>query len=152
MTIAPVKKRVSVPLSAEDAFTLFTAGIAGWWPVDTHSLFGKAARPFFEPVAGGRVGERDASGRDETWGTIRVCERPARLVYGWHPGRDPSTAQELEVRFVAEGTVTTVELEHRGWDVLGERALESREDYDTGWDRVLGRYTAAARKPAPASR
>lgn len=151
MTIAPVTKRVHVPLSPDGAFALFTEDIARWWPVDTHSLFGAAARAFFEPAPGGQVGERDPAGREETWGTVRVCERPTRLVYGWHPGRDPSTAQELEVRFVAEGANTTVELEHRGWDVLGERAAESREDYETGWDHVLDQYVRTARASARSS-
>lgn len=33
--------------------------------------------------------ERDSKGWDE----------PSRLVLTWHPGQDPTTAQELEVRF-----------------------------------------------------
>lgn len=144
MSHDPVTKQVHVPLAPEGAFTLFTEGIGRWWPVETHSLFGAKAQAFFEPVPGGRVGERAPDGREETWGTVHACERPARLVYSWHPGRDPSTAQELEVRFVAEGKGAVVQLEHRGWAVLGERAAESRASYETGWDLVLDRFGRAA--------
>ena len=40
----------------------------------------------------------------------------------WHPGREPETAQEVELRFRAEGATTVVELEHRGWAGLGDKA------------------------------
>jgi hypothetical protein len=37
---------------------------------------------------------------------------------------------------------TLVELEHRDWEVLGEKASETRNGYDQGWEMVLGRYVA----------
>lgn len=144
MSIAPVTKRIHVPLPPEGAFALFTEGVGRWWPVETHSLFGTKAQVFFDPVSGGRVGERAPDGREETWGTVRVCDRPRRLVYTWHPGRDSATAQELEVVFDAEATGSVVDLVHRGWDALGERAVESRASYETGWDLVLDRFGRAA--------
>jgi hypothetical protein len=48
------------------------------------------------------------------------------------------------VRFVPDGDGSRVELEHRGWERLGEAAAEAREGYDTGWDTVLGLYASAA--------
>lgn len=137
MSLEPVKRRLHVPLSPDAAFSLFTEGIERWWPVEIQSLFGSRSRAFFEAAPGGRVGERDAMGREEVWGTLRIVERPHRLVFSWHPGRDPATAQEVEVRFAAEGKGTVVELEHRGWDVLGDQAEERRESYESGWDLVF---------------
>jgi uncharacterized protein YndB with AHSA1/START domain len=63
-------------------------------------------------------------------------EPPRRFVLSWHPGREPETAQEVEVRFVAVPTGTRVELEHRGWQALGEAAAATRERYAGGWEHV----------------
>ena len=41
MDLEPLTKRVHVPLPPEAAFSLFTDGVGSWWPVDTHSLFGR---------------------------------------------------------------------------------------------------------------
>ena len=58
------------------------------------------------------------------------------------PGARRREATELEVRFAAEGDGTRVDLEHRGWEILAERAQESRERATTsGWGDVLGYYT-----------
>lgn len=62
------------------------------------------------------------------------------MVFSWLPGRDASTAQEVELSFTDNGFGTRVELEHRGWEMLGERAAEVREGYNTGWVPVLARY------------
>jgi hypothetical protein len=50
----------------------------------------------------------------------------------------------VEIRFVLEGDATRVELEHRGWDRLGDEAAEARDGYDSGWDLVLGSYAEVA--------
>ena len=60
------------------------------------------------------------------------------------PPQKPLTAQEVEVRFSADGGGTLVELEHRGWQKLGARAAEARAGYDEGWTVVLGEHFAAA--------
>ena len=58
-----------------------------------------------------------------------------------HVGHDPAEATELEVQFAADGDGTRVELDHRGWEILAERAKETRNSYDSGWGEVLGHYT-----------
>lgn len=50
------------------------------------------------------------------------------------------------MRFVADGNRTRVDLEHRGWERLGERGVETRRGYDGGWDEVFARYVEAAQK------
>jgi hypothetical protein len=59
----------------------------------------------------------------------------------WYPGHDSSQATELEVRFAADGDGTRVDLVHRGWEILAERAQEARSGYDSGWGDVLSYYT-----------
>jgi hypothetical protein len=44
------------------------------------------------------------------------------------------------VRFTALERGTRVELEHRGWERLGELGLTARIDYDQGWQPVLTLY------------
>ena len=63
----------------------------------------------------------------------------------WYPGHDASRATELEVRFAAEGDGTRVELDHRGWEIHAEQAVETRDAYDGGWVTVLEHYVPAAK-------
>jgi uncharacterized protein YndB with AHSA1/START domain len=139
--VAPIHKSVTVARPVDEAFALFTNGIAAWWPLATHSIFDeRATTAVFEGHVGGRLYELSVDGEEGLWGTVLVWEPSHRIVYSWHPGRGEETAQEVEVRFSAEGDRTRVELEHRGW----ERAPEKRLGYDEGWDVVLGQYVQAA--------
>lgn len=140
---AAINKSVTVRRSVEEAFALFTDGIATWWPLATHSVYNERARTaVFEGRLGGRVYEVSVDGEKGVWGTVLVWEPPHRIVYSWHPGRGEETAQEVEIRFDAWDEGTRIEIEHRGW----ERAPEKRAGYDTGWDFVLGCYMDAAGK------
>ena len=49
------------------------------------------------------VFEELADGARHVWGTITVWEPPGRVVFTWHPGRKPDTAQDVEVRFIPLG-------------------------------------------------
>jgi uncharacterized protein YndB with AHSA1/START domain len=142
--IAPVRKSVVVEATVEHAFRVFTERIGEWWPVKTHSVHEEHAETAaLEPRLGGAVYELWPDGREE-WGTITAWEPPHRLVHTWHPGQGPEEATEVEVRFSAQGGSTLVELEHRGWEARGEKALTARDAYDAGWEPVLARYAEAA--------
>ncbi|HET9332465.1 MAG TPA: SRPBCC family protein [Gemmatimonadota bacterium] len=139
--IAPVRKSVTVPIWPEAAFRRFTEGIAGWWPLATHSVSESAeASCAIEGRVAGRILETAPDGAEHVWGTVTAWEPPGRLAFTWHPGRPEDTRQEVEVTFRAAGEGTRVELVHTGWERLGERASETRARYDAGWDLVLGRY------------
>ncbi len=143
--LPPVLKRITVRGTPEQAFDLFTAGMARWWPLATHSVGqGEAVTCAVEPRVGGRLFETDRAGAESVWGTVLVWEPPARLVFTWHPGRDAETAQTVEVTFTAEGAQTVLRLEHRDWYRTGAGAARLRNRYDRGWDTVLGPYAAAA--------
>ncbi len=143
--IAPVMRTITVERSPEDAFRIFTERAAEWWPLRTHSVFeAESAGVVFEPGAGGRILERSMSGEEARWGEILVWEPPHRLAYTWHPGYEPDEpTTEVEIRFTAVGDATRVDLEHRGWEALAERAAATRDAYSTGWGTVLDRYIAA---------
>jgi uncharacterized protein YndB with AHSA1/START domain len=148
LTDTVIRKTVEVERSPEDAFRYFTAEIAGWWPLETHSVARENAETcVFEGREGGRIFERTREGQEIRWGTVIVYEPPRRLVYTWHPGRSEETAQEVEMHFRATENRTRVEVEHRGWERYGEGAAEAIESYDTGWAFVLGDLYADAVTP-----
>jgi uncharacterized protein YndB with AHSA1/START domain len=147
MTALPaVQKSVTVNAPVERAFDVFTDGLATWWPLEKHSI-GKdqIERMVFEKHAGGRVYEVRKDGSESEWADVLAYDRPSAFTLAWRPyeviGEGPAT--ELEVRFVADGDQTRVELEHRGWERLGDEAAETQQSYDSGWDFVLGQYSAA---------
>ena len=144
--LEPVRKSITVPLAAAEAFELFTARMASWWPLrDRFSISGpRAMTCAIEPRAGGAVYEVRDDGERLPWGKVLAWEPPRRVVLSWHPGRSPNVAQEVEVTFTASGNGTRVELVHRGWQKLGDDAGAARVSYEGGWEAVLGSAFAAA--------
>jgi uncharacterized protein YndB with AHSA1/START domain len=137
-SLAPIVKTIEVRRTPAEAFEIFTAGLARWWPVDRFSIHQAAtATCAVEPRVGGRIFETAKNGEESTWGTVLAWEPPARLLMTWHPGQPVESAQEVELRFepVPEGTRVT--LEHRGWAKAGARGEEMRRNYDGGWATVF---------------
>jgi uncharacterized protein YndB with AHSA1/START domain len=91
---------------------------------------------------GGRIYEH-AGDRVCEWGRVVAWQPPHRVVLSWHPGREPSTAQEVEVTFETDPGGTRVRLVHRGWEALGRAAMETRKSYESGWVGVLAEFAAA---------
>lgn len=142
-SIAVLRKVVSVPVDPETAFEIFTARIAEWWPLETHSVGEEEA---VSVVFGKRVGETIdetlADGSTQTWGEITVWEPPRRVAFTWHPGNPLEQAGLVEVTFTPRSsTSTVVALEHSGWERRPD-GVRARQNYDSGWDRVLERFTA----------
>jgi len=149
--IEPIRRHVTVGADQARAFRLFTEQIGSWWPVETFSMAidredgTKVESVVFEEREEGRVYEVASDGTEETWATVVAWEPPHRLVLAWKPNLRDEPPTEIEVTFTTEGSQTRVDLEHRGWDALGERAIEASEGYASGWSFVLGeRYAAAA--------
>ncbi|MGH3066913.1 MAG: SRPBCC domain-containing protein [Gaiellaceae bacterium] len=141
LMIDVVRKTIAVGCTVEEAFRIFTTDAIRWWPVETHSIHEKVSEIVFEPEVGGEVYELSTSGERGHWATVLEWDPPSRLVLAWNILEAEVAATEVEVHFVAEADGTRVELEHRGWDALGDGAAK-RGDYDTGWDFVLGKYVA----------
>jgi len=137
-SVPPVQRDVAVSWSPEVAFHRFTAEFGRWWPIASHSVGGPAVKAVhFECRVGGRILEEHHDGRRFLWGEVRELDAPRRVVFTWHPSREPDTAQTVEVRFDPEGTGTRVTLTSWGWDRLGARAKGTRRGYDMGWRWVL---------------
>jgi uncharacterized protein YndB with AHSA1/START domain len=142
--IEPVRRDVTVAAGLEETFRLFTEDMAAWWPLETHSMAAdredgtSVAQLVFEPRLGGRLYEIADDGTEGTWGRVLVWEPPHRLVLAWKPNLRDEPETEVEVTFAAVDAGTRVALEHRGWDLLGERADEAATGYRVGWAFILG--------------
>ena len=135
-TVPPIRREILVDADPAVAFEVFTAGIGQWWPMEEHSVHGKAGAVAFE---NGRLVERSADGEAAVWGTATRWQPPAAVAFTWHPGRPAERAGYVAVTFGAEGSQTLVRLEHTGWEAFDDPAA-ARAEYDHGWPLVLGRY------------
>jgi uncharacterized protein YndB with AHSA1/START domain len=149
-TVAPIRVSVTVRRPPAEVFRTFTQAMDTWWPLATHSMAAdtyegrlRAVAIVFEERTGGRIYERMSDGREGDWGRVLVWDPPARVVFSWKPNLTAAPPTEVEVRFVAEGSGTRVELEHRGWERLGEAGQNLRRGYESGWPGVLARFGAA---------
>jgi hypothetical protein len=136
---------VVVPTTPERAFEVFTAEMAAWWPLATHSIGGdKATDVRLEGAVGGRIVEYDADGPIGYWGTVSDWDPPQTVSFSWHPGSDPEQAGHVTVTFRPVDDGTVVELTHTGWERRPDGPA-ARAGYDSGWDYVLDFYVTHAR-------
>ncbi len=89
--IAPLIRTITVSCTVEDAFRVFTEGIATWWPLRNHSIavdrgIGLVAETaVIEGCVGGRVYEVMSDGTEASWGEVLAWEPPHRLLLAWTP-------------------------------------------------------------------
>lgn len=145
--IEPLRMAFDVECAAQDAFDLWTQRSAAWWPT-MHTVSAEpGVRVIFEGQPGGRIFERTPTGREIEWGQVTVWEPPSRLAYSWHIRADRADATDVEIRFVeTAGGRTRVEIEHRGWERLGDRGRSWRRVNKGGWDGVLPSYVAECQR------
>ncbi len=152
-TTIAVRRSVTVQAPPERAFAVFTDGFSSWWPLESHHIAPTmATEVIIEPNAGGRWFERDADGNECLWGYVNVFDAPNRVVLAWHLNPewafdpDPAHATEVEVTFTAVDGGTLVELEHRGFEKLGEVGAKVSEAVSSpgGWGDLLEMYAKAA--------
>ncbi|HEX7948543.1 MAG TPA: SRPBCC family protein [Phenylobacterium sp.] len=148
---APVRKTVTVRVSAEKAFRVFTDGFDRWWPRTHHIGKAEIARAVIEPRTGGRWYEIGVDGSECDWGEVLAWEPPARLLLAWRLNAkweyDPDLLTEVEVRFVALGeTETRVDFEHRGFERMGAGGEAARAGVDSpnGWGAILAEFQKTA--------
>jgi uncharacterized protein YndB with AHSA1/START domain len=143
--IEPIRLSFELACPPDHAFDVWTARIDEWWPAD-HTASGEAdTTVFLERHRGGRIFERTSSGIEHDWGEVTIWEPPTRLGYLWHLNRDRSDATEVVIQFIDEGDATTrVEIEHRGWEVLGAGGKAWRDRNHGGWATLLPHFVAVA--------
>jgi uncharacterized protein YndB with AHSA1/START domain len=145
---APLRISFDVDCPPQHAFTVWTSKIGTWWPPE-HTVSGNPAAVVLEGGRGGRIYEQTPAGERYEWGEVTVWEPPRRLAYRWHLGRESAAATEVEITFVGEGDAhTRVEIEHSGWEALGDEADAWRDQNRAGWDALLPHFAAAVREGA----
>ena len=117
--MATVTDKVTIAADPETVFAAYTARMGEWWPFQgtyRYTFAPEGTSPdgiFMEAAEGGRFYERWADGTEHQIGIVKVWKPPSEVVYTWEVDgwSAPST---VTVRFVAEGTSTTVIVEHSG--------------------------------------
>ena len=150
-TIAPVRYSVTVPIPADQAFTLFTGGFNTWW-IGHHIGQADLAEAVLEPREGGHWYERDVDGSECDWGTVVTFQPPERLVVTWQIDShlqydaDRARASEVEVLFAEKDGHTRVDLEHRYLERHGEGAdvVARYVSGEGGWTPIMEGYARAA--------
>ena len=145
--IEPIRLTFDVDCTVEHAFDVWTRRIAQWWPADHTVSAEDDLEIVLEGRPGGRIFERRSNGLEHDWGAVTIWEPPTRLGYTWHLKRDRSDATDVEIRFLATGSTTRVEIEHRGWERLGAEGQDWRDRNRGGWATLLPHYVAAAASP-----
>ncbi|MEI9991014.1 MAG: SRPBCC family protein [Rhizomicrobium sp.] len=148
ITIAPVRKAITVNVSQPRAFEVFTAGIDRWWPKSHHIGGAPLVRSAIEPRVGGRWYSVHEDGSESVTGIVKVWDPPHRLVHSWDINAmwkpDAAAGSEVEVRFVAESpNRTRVELEHRNFERMGQDGGQKMRDAvggEGGWNSILELY------------
>ena len=131
---APVRKAITVKAPQARAFEIFTARMIRWWLPDHHIGASPLKDIVLEPRAGGRWYETGEDGSVCEWGKVLAYEPPHRIVLAWQLNADwkydATFVTELEVRFIAEGAATRIELEHRNIDRFAAKADAVRAALD----------------------
>ena len=138
----PIRRELRIPVPPDRAFEFFFAELPRWWPVEEYSVHRSGSRVEVEPGPEGTIVEVGPSGDRIEWARVVTWDPPARLVLAWHPTWPADT--DLEVRFRADGRETIVEIDHRGWERLGDDGPATRAVYDEGWSYTLPLFEAAA--------
>jgi uncharacterized protein YndB with AHSA1/START domain len=145
LPVEPVRKSVTVPVTPERAFEIFTAKFQEWWPLRTHSVGGsEAVGAVFGEGVGAPIVETLADGTTSVWGTITDWEPPHHLACTWHAGTPEAEATRVEVTFTPDVPGSTVvQLIHSGWEHRPDGAA-ARDGYDSGWEPVIGSFAKTA--------
>ena len=144
--IEPLRIAFEVECSPDHAFDTWTGKATSWWPPEHTVSHQQGAEIVFEPRVGGRIFERTADGREIDWGQITEWDRPRRIRYSWHIATDRMNATDVSIDFHGAPSGTRIEIEHGGWDRLGEIGQPWRDANRSGWDGVLPSYVEAARR------
>jgi uncharacterized protein YndB with AHSA1/START domain len=150
-TALVVHKEITVDVTADRAFEVFTSGIDTWWSREHHNGPGELQKVVIEPSEGGRCYNREVDGNEVQWGTVLNWDPPGRLVIGWQLNEqwifDPKFVTEVELTFTPQSDGSTlVVLEHRNLDRYGAAAREIHAslDSDDGWGGSLRNFAEAA--------
>jgi hypothetical protein len=146
-----VSRSVSVPLSPDRAFELFTTQMTEFWPKEHSIGDAELAEVVIEPRSGGSWFERGVDGSECQWGRVAAWDPPRKVVLLWQIGADwrfdPEFETEVEVTFSPEGQDRCrLDLRHRNLQRYGDSTEQMRAIFDdpAGWTGTLAGFTVLA--------
>lgn len=144
--IEPIRISFVVECPPDHAFDTWTQRATSWWPPEHTASHEAGAQIVFEPRPGGRIFERTADGNEIDWGQVVEWDRPRRLRYLWRIATDAKNATDVEIAFTPmPEEATRVDVEHGGWDRLGDLGPDWRDANVAGWTGVLPAYQMETR-------
>jgi uncharacterized protein YndB with AHSA1/START domain len=150
MSIAPIRKAVTVAAPPQKVFDLFTGHMGAWWPKGMTIGPSPAVAVLIEPRTGGRWFERAEDQVETNWGRVMEWDPPRRVLLAWQIDAtwtyDPNFETELELTFDAEGAGTRVTMEHRNLERFGDSAAKMAESLGGGWPGIIDGFAAYVEK------
>ncbi len=138
---------VTVGVSVEDAFEVFTEEIDLWWRRGLQFRpSGKSVGVLhLEPKVGGRLFESYEVGKETRLvevGRVTIWDPPSRLVLEWrNTNFAPDESTEVEVLFESLGEASTrVTLYHRGWSALRPDHPARHGNSGAAMSRMIGMW------------
>ena len=147
-----IRKSVRVKAPIARAFSVFVEQMETWWPAEHHIGKEPFQAIFVEPRVGGRWFERDAQGKECSWGQVLAWAPPNQVTFSWHLGPDwkfdpdMAKASEVEFRFTEDGpSATLIELTHSKLERHGEghEQLRSMLSSPDAWEGTLAAFAGA---------
>lgn len=146
----PIRQQTLVHASQARTFGIFATRIHTWWPVGQFSAGRERIRDVVtEPFVGGRVYERWNDDTEVDWATVSVWDPHDRLTLTWHL---TPAATRVDLTFgVVAPRLTSVRLEHSGWESLTDEQLGTDcalpggylgGSFERGWRRILAAFGA----------
>ena len=150
MSIAPIRKTVTVAKPPQRVFDLFTGRMGDWWPKGMTVGAAPMVAVVIEPRAGGRWFERSADAVETNWGRVLEWDPPRRVLLAWQLDAsftyDPNFETELEMLFEPDGEGTRVRLEHRHLERFGDSAAKLAENMGRGWSGIIDGFSVFAER------
>lgn len=146
-----VHQQVTVNLTPDKAFELFTARMTDWWPSDHHIGTAPIEQVIIEPREGGRWFTQHTDGSETSTGQVQVWQPPSRFVVTWQISAewsfDTALITTVDVRFTdLGGGRTRVDLVHSDLDNYGPDTDRMQKLFDSpgAWTSTLAAYAARA--------
>ncbi len=134
---------VAVNCDAPTAFRIWTEKIDAWWP-EGHAPSGTARGQIrMQTGPGGRIFEQLEDGREQDLARIAAWSPPHEIDLDWFLGSGPERPSRVRIQFIEKSGRTTVRVEHRGPEHIGDLWASRKDQFAASWRTVLAGFAAS---------